>query len=211
MILIHRLTPLLIALAAAAGFASVSFFGVPTLAGMGATFLAVALLGARLCRLNPRSFQFWYLVGTPTAFLASSFGFLLLLERPGERLALGIVSSLLLFLFYELVFAYVHLPGAYQAYSIEHLSLALNVLTMFFLSAIAFGAGMLLQLPLWMLSAVFAGAAMFVVYGTLWVSKVTGRQALAYALAGTALATELFAVVTYLPTGYHTDAALMAV
>ncbi|TAK03239.1 hypothetical protein EPO34_04180 [Patescibacteria group bacterium] len=211
MILIHRFTPFFILCSAASGFAAVVVSALPVLPGLALTVAMVAFLFARLCRLSPRSFQFWYLTGTPVTFLLSSFGFLLLLERPLERWALAAATSLLLFLFAELVFAYVHVPATYRAYSIEHLSLGLNVLTTFFLSSFAFGTGMLLQLPLWLSSAAFASSVAFIMFGTLWVSKVAVRPALAYALAGTALATELFAVISYLPTGYYVDAALISV
>jgi len=210
MILFHRATPFAILLACAAGFFAVIRLGLNPLVGFMATLMVVSLLFARLCEWRLRTFQFWYLVGTPTMFLSACFGFLLLLEVNWQRAALAAVASLLTFVFAELTFAYMHAPAKYQAYSIEHLSLALNVLAMYFLSALFFGTRMLLQLPLWGLCAFFALGVLFMVYGTLWVSKMAPRPAIAYALAGTVLATELFAVITYLPTGFYTNAALLA-
>jgi hypothetical protein len=210
MILLHRVTPFVIALACAAGFFAVIRLGVNPLVGIAGTLMLASLLFARLCEWRVRTFQFWFLVGTPLMFLVSSFGFLLLLEVSWQRVLLACVTVVLVGVFAELVFAYVHAPAHYQAYTIEHLSLALYVLAMYFLSALFFGTRMLLELPLAGLCAFFALGVMFMVYGTLWVSKMAPRPAIAYALAGTVLATELFAVITYLPTGYYTDAALLA-
>lgn len=209
MILLHRLTPPAIALVAAAGFAGAIRWDMPLL--LVPAWLVVALLFARLCGFSPRSFPFWYFVGTPGLFLLACDGFLLLLEGSGARLALSAVAVVPLLVFGELVFSYVHVPSTYPAYAIEHLSLALNALTAFFLSALMFGLSMLLQLPLWALSLAFALAMLFVGYGTLWASKVESGRAFVYALALSALSTELFAVATFLPTGYLTDAALVTV
>jgi hypothetical protein len=210
MILIHRITPFFIGSAAAAGFLLMVRFGLDPRLGIPLTLLVVGVLFARLCQWQARSFQFWYLVGTPLVFLLSALGFLLFLESPSQRLVLSAVAGVGTLLFAELTFHYLHAPARYQPYSIEHLSLALNVVSMFFLGTVAFGMRMLLQLPLWQLAGAFAAVSLFVFYGTLWVSKVTGRAAFAYAAAGAVLATELFSVVTFLPTGFYTDAAMIA-
>ena len=59
-------------------------------------------------------------------------------------------------------------------------------------------------------SAVFVGLSLFVIYATLWASKADVRQARLYAVAGALFVTEMFAAITFLPTGLYTDAALIA-
>jgi hypothetical protein len=210
MVIIHRITPFAIGFTTAVLFTAAIHAWMPLSVSFGFLLLLPILLFSRLCQWQVRSFQFWYLVGTPIMFLLAAFGFLLLLEDPTARFALvGLVSSLL-FVFGELVFAYIHLPPSYQPYSIEHLSLPMNVLSVFFLASLAFGTNTLLQISLPLLCLAFAIAVMFVVYGTLWVSKVSVAQAVPYALAGTLLATQLFAVLSFLPTGFYTNATLLA-
>lgn len=113
-------------------------------------------------------------------------------------------------LFAEYIFQYTHLPSQYQPYSIEYLTLLLNVLTIFFLSSVAYGVHLLIQAPLWLLSAVFFLLSFFILYGTLWVSKADDRRSKPYALAGSILTTEFFVTLAFLPSSLYTNAALIS-
>ena len=212
MIIIHRVTPFFIGLASALGFATVLVFRWNPLAVMAVTIVAVGLLFARLVGFLPKTFQFWMLVGTPVLFLVSSFGLLLFLENATAAVSLAVFVSLFAFFFAEHVFSYVHLPAQYETYAIEHLSLVLNVASVFFVSVVAFGTRIFLTAyaPLWLLSALFFAVSLFVIFGTLWASKVDLAKARLYALCGALLVTEIFLTVTYLPTGFYTNAALIA-
>lgn len=212
MILIHRVTPFFIGLASALGFAAVFMLGWNPLAVMASAVLLVALLFSRLVGFQPRTFQFWMLTGTPVLFLVSSFGLLLFMENFPAQVVLAAVVSLFVFFFAEHVFSYVHLPANYETYAIEHLSLVLNVASVFFVSVVAFGTRIFLTAyaPLWLLSVLFFVVSLFVIFGTLWASKVDVSQARLYAACGALLVTEIFLTVTYLPTGFYTNAALIA-
>jgi hypothetical protein len=179
---------------------------------MAATLAAAGLLYARLVGFAPRSFQFWMLFGTPLLFLLTSFGLLLFLESPVAQFSLAVIVSSFVFFFAEHVFSYVHVPINYETYAIEHLSLVMNVASVFFVSVAAFGTRVFLpeRAPLWFLAALFFGVSLFVVFGTLWASKVDVGRARLYAFCGALLVTEVFAAVTYLPTGFYTNAALIA-
>ena len=117
----------------------------------------------------------------------------------------------MLFFYIEHLFHYLHLPTRYQAYTLEHLSLVLNILTIYFISVVGFGARMFLSIPLWFACVVFFLVAFFVIFDMLWVSKVEAKMAWPYAIAGTVLATEIFAAVSFLPTGFYVNAAILAV
>jgi len=212
MILIHRVTPFLIGLTSALGFATIFVHRWNPLALMFVTVLAVAALFARLVGFFPKTFQFWMLLGTPVLFLVSSFGLLLFMENFTAQIALAAVVSAFLLFFAEHVFSYVHLPANYETYAIEHLSLVLNVASVFFVSVVAFGTRVFLTAyaPLWMLSVLFFVVSLFVIFGTLWASKVDPEKARLYAVCGALLVTEIFLTVTYLPTGFYTNAALIA-
>ncbi len=212
MILLHRITPFFIGLSAALGFASMLVLYTQPLLTMLLTIIVVGLLLTRLVGFAPRQFQYWMLFGTPMLFLISSDGLMLFLERSFAQIVLAVTVSLFLFFFSEHVFSYVHAPVNYEAYAIEHLSLVLNVASVFFVSVTAFGTRIFLPTyaPIPALTILFFLIALFVMYGTLWASKVDLRQARLFAFCGALLVTELFLTVTYLPTGFYTNAALIA-
>lgn len=212
MILLHRITPFAIGIVTALGFVTVLTLRTHPISVMLVALCVVAALYVRLVGFAPRSFQFWMLCGTPFLFLLSSFGLLLFLESSLAQISLALVVSLFLFFFAEHVFSYVHVPVNYETYAIEHLSLVLNVASVFFVSVVGFGTRVFLTAfaPLWLLSLLFFAVSLFVVFGTLWASKVDVGQARLYALCGALLVTEVFATVTYLPTGFYTNAALIA-
>src|SRR3989338_1160224 len=145
MILIHRLTPFLIALVCAAGFACALLFGFYPIASLALSLLLIFLLLARLVAWQVRSFQFWSFVGTPFLLLASADAALLFFDAGPERLILAAGMTLLVFLFSENLFAYTHLPAAYQPFAIEHLSLGMNVLSVFFSAVAGFASRLFLQ------------------------------------------------------------------
>jgi len=208
MILLHRITPFFVALAAGLGFVAMLTLARPLVSAVLA-LAVVAVLLSRLLSWQVKSLRFWNLFGTPFLFLASSYGFLLLLETQAYQVAIAVLSSLLVFFFLEHVFHYTHLPANYQPYSIEHLSSVLHLITIFFVSALGFASSILLQSPLLLLSGIFFVISVLVLYGTLWTSKVEHGRALPYALAGSVLTTEIFSVITFLPTGMYTNAAIL--
>lgn len=212
MLVLHRITPFLIGLVTAGGF--LGLIRLPSNYSFivaAATGVLLAVLFARLAGLKLRTFRFWYFTGTPVLFFISAFGLFLFLESNGVMMALAVTVALMLFLFAEHLFNYVHLPAKYQAYSLEHVSLVLYVLTTFFVATVGFGTAMMLQAPLWLLAPLLFFVMLYVVYGMLWVSKVEGRKARAYALGGALISTELFTVLTFLPTGFYANAAALAV
>lgn len=210
MILFHRITPFLIGLVSFGGFLGVLSFGFhPLMSFVVAWALAFFLLG-RLALWQGRSMVFWNMVGVPALFLLSTFGLFLFLESSLQRWVLAVLASILVFLFTEHVFAYVHTPALYQAYAIEHLSRALNVIAMFSLGVVAFGSRIFLQTPFVLLVPILFFVSFFLVYGTLWASKIEAHEAVPYGFVGAVLLTEWFVVVSFLPTGIYTNAALLA-
>lgn len=157
-----------------------------------------------------RTFQFWHLLGTPLLFLLTSFGLFFLLESFWAKLGLCVLVLILLFLFVEHVFSFVHIPVKYQPFTLEYLSGLLHILSVFFLATLGFGLRLFLQAPLWLLSFLFFLVLTFVMYGTLWAGKVDPFKARPYALAAAILITELFAVISFLPTGFYTNAAFLS-
>ncbi len=211
MILIHRLTPFLLVLLVALGFASILYSWLPVILTPVITVVLFSLLLGRLLSWDIHSFQFWHFLGTPVLYLLSAFFALLFFEERGLIWALGGVSVFLIFLFSEFVFEFVHLPTKYQPNSLEYVSLILNILTIFFASTVGFGLRLLLNTPLVLLGIIFFALSLFLIYSTLWVSKVEFVRAKPYAIAGSILTTELFLALSYLPSGFYSNAAIITI
>ncbi|MFA4845523.1 MAG: hypothetical protein WC654_03120 [Patescibacteria group bacterium] len=210
MILLHRVSSVALSLVCAFSFiALVLGWWHPLLV----VVLCACLCSLLLCRLlgfQVRTFQFWHLLGTPLLFMLSSFGLFFLLESPTAKIGLAVIVTILLFLFVEHVFSFIHLPVKYQPFTLEYLSQLLHVLSVFFLATLGFGMRLFLQTPLWMLSFAFFFVLAFIMYGTLWAGKVDSMKARPYAFVSALLITELFAVISFLPTGFYTNAAFLA-
>ncbi len=210
MILIHRVTPFVLGLLLAAGFLFMAVWPGTALVMIVLMTLACVLLLGRLIGWEIGNFQFWNFVGTPLVFIVSSAGLFLFFENMLEKLLLAAVVALGVFLYTEHVFTYRHTPAAYKTYALEHLSLVLHILSIFFISAVSHGLILFLQVPLFILAPIFFVLTLFVVYSMFWVSKIEHARAISYALAGAVLLTELFLASSYLPTGFYTNAAVMA-
>src|SRR3989338_6091503 len=210
MILFYRVSSFGVTCIAAAGFFLLLFSSIHPYLVIMLTVLFAGLLLARLLNWQVRTFQFWHFLGTPILFLLSSFGPFFLLENDFSKMALGVLVVIFIFLFVEHVFSFIHLPVAYQAFTLEYLSWLLHILSVFFLSVLGFGLSLFLQTPLWLLSLIFFFILFFIVYGTLWAGKIDPQRAKPYAFAGAVLTTELFASLSFLPTGFYSNAAFLA-
>ncbi len=209
MLILHRFTPFTIALAAAAGFFSILVFPSFALLLMPLTIVAAFLLLARLARWQMRDVHVWVLIGTPLLLLVSAMSMLLFLESDLTKIVLAVSTTLLMFFFSEHLFTYLHLPATYQLNAIEHVSLVMNLVSLFFLSGALFGFRLFLQFPLYGLISVFFLAVLFILSSTLWVCKIEADRLMPYALGGSLIATELFLALAYLPSGYAPNAALL--
>ncbi len=211
MILIHRISPFVLAIMLSLGMYVIVFTSVQPVATAVAMIVCSLLLFGRLLQFEVRTFQFWNFVLTPVLFLVASLGMIFFLEQPSVIMMIAGLAVALILLYAEYVFQYIHLPATYQPYSLEYLSLFLNLLTVFFLSAVGFGLILLVQISLGIVSLFALFCFVFVIYGTFWVSKAHESKIKPYTLGGSILMTELFIAISFLPTSYFTSAALMTV
>ena len=207
MILVHRLSSLALSIVCAFGFFALLFDWLHPVLVVVLCMTVSSLLLSRLLGWQVRTFQFWHLLGTPMLFLLSSFGLFFLLESFSVKVGLAIIVLLLLLLFVEHVFSFIHLPVKYQPFTLEYLSQVLHVLSVFSLRRLGSGCGFFAA-PLWLLSRIFRARVYYV-----W--NAVGREgrllkARPYALATALLITELFAAISFLPTGFYTNAAFLA-
>ncbi len=210
MILLHRITPFVLGMVLAAGFGSISLYPSAALQVIALTLILVFLALARLNAWKYRACQFWNFVGTPLLFVGSAMGLFLFFENSPEKIALAIVTALGIFLYSEHLFTYLHIPTVYRTYSLEYLSLVMNVMIVFFLGAVCYGLILFLQTPLALLSFGFFILGFFIVYGMLWVSKIDQTRVISYALGGAVILTEMFVALAYMPTSFYTNAVILA-
>ncbi len=210
MILIHRLSSFVIVMCLALGYGAAIFTSVHPLVILLGMFLVTALVLGRLQGWRLRTFSFWHLSGTPILLMLSSFGALLLIESTVLKIVLAGVVTILFGLFVEHLFSYLHVPVQYQPFTLEYLSQFFHILSVFFLATLGFGMSLFLQTPVWVLSLLFFLILLFIVYGTLWAGKIEPSRARPHAFAGAVIATEFFTALTFLPTGYYTNAAFLS-
>lgn len=210
MILLHRISPFTLGLLLAASFSLLVYFPALALQIMAVSLLLTALVLARMNNWRVKTYEFWSFLGTPWLLVASSFGMFLFFEYSLAKIALAIIVSLGVFLYAEHLFSFVHLPATYRPNSLEHLSLLVNVLVVFLLSATFFGLVLFLQVSPWLLVWAYLALNFFVVYNILWVSKIEHSRALAYALGGAVIMSEFFVALVYLPDSFYSSAAVLA-
>lgn len=211
MILLHRITPFAIGFLGAAGFIMLILapfsLGIPALICFGLSLL----LFARLLVWDVRRTGFWVFLGMPFFLLVSSLAFFLLLEQNEGKWLLAATVTLGLVLFSENLFSFYHLPRAYQAYSLEYLSLMLAVAGLFFTTSATYLAQVFLEAPLWGTAPLIAVIVFAVFVAVFWVSKMSWEAGRMYAGIGALLLTEVYIACSWLPTGYTTNAAIFAV
>ena len=211
MILLQRLTPFVLAAALIAGMYFILFPHAHPIGIACAMSFVSFFLFARLMRFEVRTFAFWNFVMTPVLFLIACLSMIFFLENVVVIYGVAVTAICLLVLYAEYLFQYIHLPLAYQPYSLEYLSLLSHLLTVFFLACVGFGSILLLQTPLVLVSIPAFFMFAFVIYGTFWVSKAHESKIKPYTYGGAALLTELFLALSYLPAGFYTLAALFTI
>lgn len=212
MILIHRLTPFVIGATVLSGFMVASRFPLTSLWLLPVVFVVCALLFVRLGGGNVRSRESWMLVGTPLMLLLASSIVFLFLEADSLRVALGMITAFFLYFYGENLFGFVHLPAFYQPHALQNLTIVLQVLGMFFFVA---GLHALLLfvpfIPLFVLVIIFVPYTFASIGMSLWMGKAPRELISRYAIGGTVLFVEFFIVLSFLPSTFTTNAAMLAV
>lgn len=211
MILLHRITPIGIAFVSMAAFASLilsPLLGIKLLFPL--WFILICFL-ARLLLWEFRRPAFWVFLGTPMLLWTSSMIFFFFLEDTLSKWLIAIAVTYAVVLYAENVFMFYHLPSRYQAYALENLSLVLYVVSAFFFTSGAFGSQLFLLLPVWIPMIVVFVAVLLATIAMFWVSKIGFETGRPYAIVGAVILTELYGVLSMLPTSFVTNAAIFAV
>lgn len=211
MILITRTVPFLIGVLTAVLLYGLSLWpsAIPFLTLLTAFLVALGI--GRLAGFGKDLEGWWHVAMTPVAFVIATALFLLFIEVDILLMVIPVLAGLFLFFFSEHLFRFVHLPGLYQPYALEHTSLVLHAATMYFLATTFFGLQIFLQAPVWLLAIAFVFVSGALVYETLWVSKIRDTFALrAAGVLGLVLG-EVFLVFALQPISFFVSGAALAI
>lgn len=209
MIVLHRLTVFL-QTALIAGL----FF---TLIKAGAHFLPIAIalyfflgfLQARLLGFDWKSRSFWIFFFTPLVFVGGAGFFFFFLEGLIAKWFIAILVSVISWMYLENLFTFYHLPGSYQPYSLEYLSLSMYLLFVFFFASGMYAAQIFLALPVIIPFFALFWILFFASICTFWVSKVNSETSLPYAVVGAIGLSQLYVALGFLPTSFVVNATVL--
>ena len=158
-----------------------------------------------------RSFQFWNFLITPHLFLATACFFSISLESRFFLHTVAVLSSVVLGIFLEEIFVYFNLPKKYYPYSLENISNYINLLTVFLLFSSLYSLIVFLNFSMWYLSLIVIAFIFLLAYQSTWVNKISFRKAWLFILVITLILTELFSVISFLPTSFYVNAIVLTV
>lgn len=211
MILLHRITPFVIALLSGLGFALLIWDPLHLKIAAALCFLVIPFLFARLILWEFKRPAFWVFLGTPSLLLLSSLMFFLIIESQAGAWLMAVTVTVALGLYAENLFAFYHLPSSYQAYSLEFLSLMCYMVSAFFFTGSAYMAQLFLELPLWIPAIATFLIVFLATVAVFWVSKIGFETGILFAVTGAILMTELYVALSMLPTSFVTHAAAFTV
>ena len=211
MIILHRITTFVIALLTACIF--IILYRSPDYAvfALALSAIGVPLAFARLLKWEFKRFVFWVFLALPIFLLFSALLFFFFLESDVLKIIVGFIVTLCMWLYAESLFAFYHLPSAYQAYTLEFLSLILSILTAFFFTSGMYAMSLFMQLPVWIPAIIVAIFTFIVSIAVLWVSKIALQVALRFGTVGAICMTQVYIVFSFLPTSFLANAAGFAV
>lgn len=223
MILLHRFTPLLQFFLILGAFLTLWHFSPaiftigdrsitlhPAL-GSGTLLLAALYLQARLLLWDYRRPGFWVFFMTPLFFVLAAMCCFVILESPTAYWTVAFLAAGGFALYAENLFAFYHYPVSYQAYALEYLTMALYTLSFFFFTSAAFIGQIFLDIPMYVPALLLFFAIAGGISAVFWVGKVSYDVAVPYAVIGGVLFSELYIVLSMLPTNYVTNATIFVV
>lgn len=210
MLIFYRLTSWLLAAITAVGFLMMWKFQSHVFLIFLAMVVPTVFLYCKFIDLPKKQYGFWHFLCTALCLLISGALFFLFFESKQSAYVLTAALTLLHFSFAETAFFYFHQPSRYRVNTIERISVALYIVSAFLFMSAMFGFLILVHLPLWLLAPIVFLFAAFIIYGTLWVSKINRSRGIPYALSGAFIFMQLFVALSFLPVAHTTNSALLA-
>lgn len=218
--LLRRLTPILVTLAVGVSLFLIAvrpslvlnlFHGNIALflglcVGLALFWLAVGMvhIGAFHAMDSRLRFLPFPLILVSSVFLTMSF-----LERGSTMLAIGLLTSVVIWLWYESLYMFWQQPEQYQPYTLQRLSVPLYLIAIFFLTTALNGLYVYLQMKFGGV-LVFGGLALGILFLDVYtLCQFEKNKAQLASAASTFVALEALLAISYLPTHIYMQAILM--
>ena len=174
--------------------------------------ILVLTLFLALFQLNGRNFKdakFWTIFLAPALFLLGSISYLVFAS--GSRLLhfIIILTALVILIYTNVVFLYIHRRPRYQPHTLENISSYLNVITIFFLMAAIFNVRLFFVVNTWYLLLVGISIIIMLVYQLFSISDIVIRTNKLFLLIISLVISEVFIVTNFLPTSVYVNALMV--
>jgi hypothetical protein len=152
---------------------------------------------------QPRYWRFWRFVVTPAMCALTGLVFLTFIEERWAQYVVVALIGLLEGLFLEIMYVYFYDRPKYQPHALENIVSHANVVTMFFLTSGMLSVMVTLAVSPWPLTAIVAAGTLALTYVLFWASELPWRVTWPVIVGITALVTEVFVAVTFLPSSVY--------
>lgn len=153
--------------------------------------------------------KFWRFSITPVFFLSGAALFLTFFEGLILRQIFLVVFAVFIWVYFEVLFLWLHHRPRYQAHSLENISTHLDLLTIFFLASGSYSLIAFLGVSIWILAFCFIMMSGLLTYQLIWTSGANVRVAWTFVAVITLVISEIFFAVTYLPSSIYVNGLIV--
>lgn len=154
--------------------------------------------------------EFWRFFGLPFLFFLASFSFsFFLMDKGPIKQIFVLFIAFLSYLIMEDIFNFLYRPHIYQTNSLETLYSNLNLLTVFFLSAVFYNLIFFLDIQPWIIIAIFPILIIFLGFYFFWVNKIFNKENVSYVLIISLVLTEFFWAISFSPANFYVNSLIL--
>jgi len=157
------------------------------------------------------SFKYWRFFITPLILIGSGLNFFLYLEGSLTVHFFVLVMTVLIWLYLEVIYLRLYFRPKYEPYSLENITVYVDLLSIFLLASSLYSTIIFLDINIWLLIGLFAIICFLASAQLIWASGITmifGWRHLAVIVLSV---TEVFYVVSFLPTSVYVNGFLVAI
>ena len=147
---------------------------------------------------------------TPVVLILGAYGYLMLAETALLRYSITILTTVALFVYFERLRKLSSLQKS-EGGEFAHFSFALHVASSFFLFSFAYGLLHLVHPPVSLVASMVGVVLISVSFETMRRAGIKASHSVPIAFALAFLATELFVSISFLPTSYIVDSAVLTI
>lgn len=148
---------------------------------------------------------------TPFFLTLSVFLFLSLIESDPAKQILLVGASLLYWVYLSAVATFNFDYANYQHPALENISYYTSVISLFFISILAYAAETLLGLQLWISAAILISIIAIMVHQSLWAARIKGQKNTLYILSMVVMMAEIFWSISFLPSNFYLQGFLVTI